>query len=550
MSQQVNTTYGRALNLPTLAPIYLLTFEGVTTRYSTGPVTAPTAAYKPLLYTPQGAGAQITISEGRASLSHVSFGLLDKDGQITRLAAFTQLAGRQVTIEAGFLGMAEADYVAVFTGRVLDYTLANDNVTWQFQTTSLLVDQRKNIFRAATFLTAATTAVAAAINVKGTTDFPAATGGVLYLRIDDEVVSYTGKTATTFTGLLRGQLGTVAAAHAINAAVVNLAVLQGNPITLALQILTSTGLGTNGPYDVLPACVGLSIDQTLVDIARFEQERNRWVNSLTFKFEESETTSGKAFLEEQIYTFTNAYPIEDNKGRISMKVYAPPLPTGILESLDDTNMTGPPTFKGNVLANNFFNEVDLQYDFDFLSGGFLSRTLFEDANSQVTFGTPGNPNVRTASYSSRGMRTAITLQNRIDRFGSRFLKRFAIPSPVLNVRTLFKKTLVEVGDIVAVTSAFIPNLATGKMGLANQLMEVVERAPSFETATFTFTVLNTGYTYGRKYAAISPSSKPPTSFPNYLPATPVQRRYAFISKKVNNTRGIMSNGDDAYYITP
>lgn len=38
-----------------------------------------------------------------------------------------------------------------------------------------------------------------------------------YLKIDDEVISYTGRTSTQFTGCVRGCLGTVAAAHLDNA---------------------------------------------------------------------------------------------------------------------------------------------------------------------------------------------------------------------------------------------------------------------------------------------------------------------------------------------
>lgn len=40
-----------------------------------------------------------------------------------------------------------------------------------------------------------------------------------FVKIDDEVIRYTGKTATTLTGCERGRLGTVAASHADNAAV-------------------------------------------------------------------------------------------------------------------------------------------------------------------------------------------------------------------------------------------------------------------------------------------------------------------------------------------
>ena len=41
-----------------------------------------------------------------------------------------------------------------------------------------------------------------------------------FLKIDDEIMEYTAKTSTTFTGLIRGALGTTAATHADNATVI------------------------------------------------------------------------------------------------------------------------------------------------------------------------------------------------------------------------------------------------------------------------------------------------------------------------------------------
>ena len=40
-----------------------------------------------------------------------------------------------------------------------------------------------------------------------------------FLRIENELIQYTGKTATTFTGLTRGVGGTTAAAHNDNVSI-------------------------------------------------------------------------------------------------------------------------------------------------------------------------------------------------------------------------------------------------------------------------------------------------------------------------------------------
>ena len=41
--------------------------------------------------------------------------------------------------------------------------------------------------------------------------------------------------------------------------------LYGHPGEVALQLVTSTGLGTNGSYDTLPERCGLAIPQSMID---------------------------------------------------------------------------------------------------------------------------------------------------------------------------------------------------------------------------------------------------------------------------------------------
>lgn len=62
---------------------------------------------------------------------------------------------------------------------------------------------------AATSLSSPITATDTTLTVSSTRDFPAA--GVV--TVDEEVIAYTGKTATTFTGLTRGDRNTDAASH-------------------------------------------------------------------------------------------------------------------------------------------------------------------------------------------------------------------------------------------------------------------------------------------------------------------------------------------------
>lgn len=557
MTQQVNTTFARALKKPALKPVYLVIFDGIPTRFSTGPVTGALGATLRIIRNLTASMAQVTVDQGRSSLASNTLDLLDTNGFITNMAFEYQLGNRKVTVKQGFQGMPESKFVNMFVGRVNNYTLQTDNVTWTFQLVSLMTDLFPNIFDQTAFVGAPVLAGDATITVDSTVGWPSASGGVQYLLIGQEVISYTGATSNTFTGCARGQLGTAAAPHSTNDTVNGFYVLQDNPLNLALKIMLSTGNGTNGPYDVLPANAGLGIDRTLVDVAKFEFMRDTWLPNWVMRFEEFRSVVGKQFLEQQIYTFCNCYPTVNNDGQLSINVYTPPLPNqlALLEPITDAKMALPPTFSGNVFSTFFYTLIDFSYDYDFLAdltntvtnsstGPYDSRTFYSDPAAEAIFDMD-----TTKVWQSRGLRAALIGQPRIDHLAQRFLKRFGTPSPLLNVKTLMGSELVEQADIVPLTSAKVPNLAIGKIGIKDKLVEVLGVQPNYLEGTRSLLVLDTGYSYGKRYAAISPSAKAPINFPTYDQATTAQRLYAFICTLVNATTGHMADGSDGYYIT-
>ena len=544
MSQQVGTRYARALQGRAFTPVYVVSFEGIAARFSNVKVTDPLGPTSELVQTLQGSGAQITISEGRSSYGNLQFSILDLNQQVTKLASSYVLANRVVTVKAGMRGMSEADFATVYTGRILNYKLDGSNVVWSFEAVGLLKDTKTNIFTAATKLVGAIGTGTTTINVGTTAGFPTSTAGVGYLLIEKEAISYTGVTATSFTGCSRAQLGSVAAAHSDKTDVVNFIVLQGNPVTIALQLMLSTGNGTNGPYDVLPACAGLAIPQASVDVTSFEAQRDRWVQSWVFRFEESETVPGKDFIESQIWQVINAYPTQTATGLIGFHIYAPPLPSTIAQFIDDDVLVGAPSFDGQVFSRNFYNEFDLSYDWLWTQAEFLSRDLYEDSTSQVTYGQ-----VKTKTIQARGLRSSLMVPSKIASIPLRFLKRFSNPSPIIGAKCLYSTRLLEVGDVIPFSSAFLPNLQSGKLGVSGRLYEVVQVEPLFIEGTQRYTLLDTGASYGKRYGAISPSTKPPVSFPVYSLANAVQRNYCFTSRKLTPTSGMMGDGSDGYYIT-
>ena len=549
MTQDINTEYNRFLRRPEKAPVYIIEFEGIPDRYSDKQVQNPLASTKVYLKSVSGAGSQITIDEGRSSIGNVTFSIIDKNQDITNMVYTFNTLNVKTTIKTGFVDMDEADYVTVFVGRVLNYSLERDNVSWKFVVTNLWKQAKKDVFTALTTLTAGINDAVTTVPVANAVNFASATGAAagfkFYIRIGDEVISYTGTTATSFTGCTRGEYGTAPAAHSSGDECNNFIVLEGNAIDIALWILTSTGAGTNGVYDVLPASAGLAIPEAEIAIAKMEVERDRWLKAMIFKFELWEREEGKHFLESEVFRFINSYPVVDNEGRISVRVYTPPLPTIDIQDLNDNNMPGAPVWQGQIMDRYFFNEVEMEYDFSWSTGNFLTRTLYEETTSQAKY-----QQVKTMKMQSRGLRVGTISQNKVDNIALRVFKRFANPSPRLSARSFFSKRIIEPGDIVTLNSSKIPDLTRGVLSVIDKMVEVVKADFDYKRGMNIFSLIDTEFSYGRKYAAISPSAKAPINFPTWDAATPSQRLYAFISKEISPTEGRMSDGSDGYYITP
>ena len=91
-----------------------------------------------------------------------------------------------------------------------------------------------------------------------------------------------------------------------------------HPITIALKILTSTGAGTNGAYDILGTADAIGMPQQLVDVAGLEALRTE-LGSLQMQFKEIEAHDGKQWIEEQIFRAVNCVPVVTQDGKYSAR---------------------------------------------------------------------------------------------------------------------------------------------------------------------------------------------------------------------------------------
>jgi hypothetical protein len=202
---------------------------------------------------------QLEIDKGRgSSVSSIQVSLVDVRGYASKLISpgviLNEILGKKCRLWFGFEGTAYPDdFIILFRGNVDDVNSAagtvNINVAHPDQ------KKRQKIFNIGeSVLDGGIDASQTTITVESTSKFLSPVLGPdglndstlkFYIRIDDEIIRYTSKTATQFLGCSRGQLNTTPASHGDGANVTSFYRIEGNCIDIALKLLLS---GVNGNF--------------------------------------------------------------------------------------------------------------------------------------------------------------------------------------------------------------------------------------------------------------------------------------------------------------
>mgnify|MGYP001582408233 CR=1 FL=1 len=188
--------------------------------------------------------------------------------------------GTVVTLRAGFEGMAVYDFERIALGQVRN--LRGTAPSWTLECVDLLTLCRVRLQRTfgnpllfdsignTTTLGANYTAGDGTVTVASTASFEREAGGTGAFLVTPSVgdpfyLTYTGTTATTFTGCsTTGQMGTTAVNAVATDVVTEVAYLSAHPLNIARRVLVSRD-GTNGSWDDYPAAWGLGMDSTMLD---------------------------------------------------------------------------------------------------------------------------------------------------------------------------------------------------------------------------------------------------------------------------------------------
>lgn len=220
------------------------------------------------------------------SISSMKVSLIDKDLEASKLITPNEtlspafdLLGRKAVVWLGFEGTSfKRDYLIIFRGIIDDIESGAGEIILNLAHPSTKA-KTEAFQKAETELDSNLSAYGTSMTVVDTTDFLAPytpPAGIdsstikYYVRIEDEIIQYEGKTGTTFTSLTRGVLGTSSKAHQTGAKVESFYRLTGDACTLALKILLS---GKNGPFVTgvsITNFVNVSTTETVANAIFFE----------------------------------------------------------------------------------------------------------------------------------------------------------------------------------------------------------------------------------------------------------------------------------------
>lgn len=471
---------------------------------------------------------KVDVKSVNTTIANSSFELVDADEAVTAFIATDpqgQLMGNDVTIYVGRITGASpwADYSQIAKGKIKKITKTSNGYRFNIAEN---VDQLNNsIFNTKTDLTVAANDSQGTLTVTDTTDFP--TTGTI--KVGDEFMTYTGKTATTITGMTRAQLSSTAGAHDVGSEVLLVTSIQDNPINLILQLLISNGGG--GTYDVLTDGIGIS--PTLIDVAGFEAIRDSDFSGEQYQLYLYDIENALKLIEKQLLlsTFTRLIP---KGGKIGLALLDQVNLGASVTDIDETSIIGNPTY--DIDSNKIINQVEIAWDYDEGTKQFLNRTLYQDTTSISDYGAK-----QILKYEFKGVRTSLSGSTIIENLQSRLLARLSNPRARVSVKTQMDRSLEDPGDNIKLTHRYLPKPGAGTLGMSGTYLEVMSKALNFDTGQTTYTLEFTSSS-NLRLGLIAPSPLPTSVTSQTIFDVPDGSCYA-----VDDTLKLWDDSSSAYY---
>ncbi len=423
---------------------------------------------------------QVDPINGVSSIGSLAAGLLDKDGSVSDIIHAADIVGHGLRRQRCELYRIFAnqnwmtDKVKIRTMQISDLILAADGISYTLHAQDIQRNLKRQVF------TPAKTALS--LDIAGTGAFSvslADTSGLMlvtnethgtagFIKIDDEIMKWTSKAGNLLTVPLagRGMFGTIAATHAAGTDVQEIVVLRGNPFILAMEVMASTGSGTNGVYDTRPAHWGVGLDAGEFNVVEWTQVGQLIAglsatplaaDGIQFEFVLDKSIEAKRFIEDDILKIMGAFARVTGDGLLGCRAYndlANALKENASRALDVNNVVtwSALHYDYTKLANEMWLDFD---ESPRLSGKYIRASFFIDSVSQAKWGRTNQ-----LKYKARGIIPNNLWTSQIYQRFQRVMARFSRPPMSMSVTLLPRHHDIEIGDIMRVTLP-IRDLATG-----------------------------------------------------------------------------------------
>lgn len=463
----------------------------------TGITTVPGIVLDGALQNPSALSQKIVPDEGRTEIGAMSFDLVDIDSSFTdevrsKLGDGKGLRGKEVRLYVGYEGMDFTAFQRFCTQVVSDAEY--DEGVYTVRCREITREQRKEIFEPkTTTLRASITSTDTTVPVYVTSSFstvfhgpsysdaPSSTVG--YIKVDDEIIRYTGKTADTFTGCTRGVLNTREVAHEVDAAttadrrpkVEEYIYLELPAAKLIYAILAGTLYGDSAS---LPTHWNLGIASTWVRLSDFTGlGTDLWDTSLdtagvVVRFGGLKKTDGKQFLEKELYQLLGCYPVVYSDGTIGIhKMNHVLADAPYVVELNENNCVSWSALKHDM--DGMHNQFRVNWNWD--GEDFTRSSVYIDADSVDAY---GEAPIKELSFKGlHGSRhTDALVRKRIDALRD----RYTYPPETMEVTVLPSLNRLEVGDIVRVRLSNVRDFA-GSGASIDRSFEIQQKSEDFAT---------------------------------------------------------------------
>lgn len=305
---------------------------------------------------------------------------------------------------------------------------------------------------------------------------------------------------------------------------------DGQP-TSADHIKTVSG----HPLDILLTILGseVGLATSLYDLAKIEEYRDGPFSGMKMVFHLQQGVAAIDFIKAQIMKPLGGYVWTNGAGVVTVNFFYPiEGPVAIASFSEDTWKSIP-----SAEQTDMVNTVQMKFDKDdadsAATGNYLAVPTNLYAPSVTKYGQYGEQEIDADGIRSAFQGffiAALTSRLIFMRYGFKNLKFDTNAAD-----GIFGSLLVEMGDVVSVTHALIPDRSAGVMGITNKLFEILGKTIDLKEGVVTFVMIDASYLQTFGFFLITSDAQA-----DYAAASPTEKgKYMFMT----DDSGLYSNSD-------